>query len=43
MPAYDLSRRYFLRAGAVTAAASVSGWFAPLATAAADDPKRKRS
>src|SRR5262249_20245615 len=38
-----LSRRSFLRAGVVSAAASVSGWLAPLAAAAANDPKRKRS
>jgi hypothetical protein len=43
MPAFDLSRRAFLRTGTVSAAASVAGWFAPLASAAAADPKRKRS
>jgi len=39
----DLSRRSFLRMGAASAAVCVSGWLAPLARAAADDPKRKRS
>jgi hypothetical protein len=43
MPAFDLSRRAFLRTGTVSAAASFAGWFAPLAAAAAADPKRKRS
>jgi Protein of unknown function (DUF1501) len=38
-----LQRREFLRVGAASAAVSVSGWLAPLATAAASDPKRKRS
>jgi hypothetical protein len=39
----DLSRRHFLRAGAVSVGFSLSGWLGHLATAAADDPKRKRS
>jgi hypothetical protein len=39
----SLSRRHFLRAGAVTTAATLSPWFGRLATAAADDPKRKRA
>src|SRR5918994_4286613 len=39
----DLSRRHFLRAGAVSVGFSLSGWLGRLATAAADDPKRKRS
>jgi uncharacterized protein (DUF1501 family) len=38
-----LDRRAFLRAGAVTTAASISSWLAPLAHAAAGDPKRKRA
>jgi hypothetical protein len=39
----SLSRRLFLQAAAVSAGASVSGWLAPLARAAAHNPKRKRS
>jgi hypothetical protein len=39
----DLSRRQFLRAAALSVAGSASGWLAPLARAAANDPKRKRS
>ena len=38
-----LDRRHFLRVGALSAGASLSGWLAPLARAAASDPKRKRS
>jgi hypothetical protein len=38
----DLSRRHFLRVGALSTVASVSGWLAPLATAA-KEPARKRS
>ncbi|MFO0936962.1 MAG: DUF1501 domain-containing protein [Gemmataceae bacterium] len=38
-----LSRRHFLRAGAASAAISVSGWLAPLARLTANDAKRKRS
>jgi hypothetical protein len=38
-----LDRRAFVRAGAISAAASVSGWLAPLADVAAGDLKRKRS
>src|SRR5436305_2949800 len=41
MPSID--RRYFLRAGALSVGASVSGWLAPLASAAAREPARKRS
>src|SRR5687768_4775794 len=43
MSPFDLNRRGFLRLGAVSAAASVSGWLGPLAARAANDPKRKRS
>src|SRR5690242_16837603 len=39
----SLDRRYFLRAGAASFAASSSGWFGRLAQAAAGDPARKRS
>ncbi|HEY2784668.1 MAG TPA: DUF1501 domain-containing protein [Fimbriiglobus sp.] len=39
----DLSRRHFLRTGAVSLAVSTSGWFGRLATAAEGDPKRKRA
>jgi hypothetical protein len=39
----DLSRRHFLRAGAVGLGVTMSPWFGRLATAAAGDPKRKRS
>ena len=38
-----LSRRSFLRVGAASTAATLSPWFGRLATAAADDPKRKRA
>ena len=38
-----VDRRGFLRVGAASAAASVSGWLAPLAARAAGDPKRKRA
>lgn len=41
--ASTLSRRTLLRAGAVSAGLSVSGWLAPMAHAVANDPKRKRS
>ena len=41
MPSFD--RRHFLRVGALSVAASVSGWLAPLAKAAAREPARKRS
>jgi hypothetical protein len=43
MRPFDLNRRGFLRLGAVSAAASMSGWLAPLATATANDPARKRA
>src|SRR5438067_10686244 len=36
-------RRHFLRVGAASLSVSVSGWLAPLARAAADNPDRKRS
>ena len=36
-------RRFFLRAGAATLSASVSGWFGRVARAAAPDPARKRA
>ncbi len=39
----DLSRRRFLGAGALGVAGSASGWFAPLARVAANEPTRKRS
>lgn len=39
----DLSRRHFLRAGAVSLGISTSGWFGRLAQAAGNDPKRKRA
>jgi hypothetical protein len=39
----DLSRRCFLRAGALSVGASVSGWLAPLANATAREPARKRA
>ncbi len=39
----DLSRRHFLRVGAVGLGATLCPWFGRLATAAANDPKRKRS
>ena len=39
----DLSRRHFLRVGAVSLGASLCPWFGTLANAAASDPKRKRS
>ena len=38
-----LQRREFLRAGAASVGFSVSGWLGHLASAAASDPKRKRS
>ncbi len=38
-----LDRRHFLRVGALSVGVSLSGWLAPLARAAANDPKRKRS
>src|SRR5947208_11943187 len=41
MPSFD--RRHFLRVGALSVGASVSGWLAPLARAAAREPGRKRS
>jgi uncharacterized protein (DUF1501 family) len=39
----SLSRRHFLRAGAVALGASVSPWFGSLARVAAKDPTRKRA
>ena len=39
----DLSRRCFLRVRALSVGASVSGWLAPLANAAAKEPARKRA
>jgi hypothetical protein len=39
----DLSRRHFLRVGAVSLGASLCPWFGRLANAAAGDPARKRS
>jgi hypothetical protein len=39
----ELSRRHFLRAGAVSATVSLSGWLNRLAAATADSPQRKRS
>jgi hypothetical protein len=39
----DPSRRYFLRAGALSVGFTVSGWLGRLATAAAREPARKRS
>jgi hypothetical protein len=39
----DLSRRQFLRVGAVSLGATLCPWFGRLATAAAGDPARKRS
>ena len=38
-----VDRRYFLRTGALSVGTSLSGWLAPLATAAAKEPTRKRS
>jgi len=40
---HDLTRRHFLRAGAVSAAATMSPWFGRLASAAAKNPDRTRS
>ena len=37
------SRRHFLRAGSAALTVSLSGWLAPLAYAAGNDPQRKRS
>ncbi|MBX3397107.1 MAG: DUF1501 domain-containing protein [Gemmataceae bacterium] len=37
------SRRHFLRAAGASLAVSASGWLAPFANAAANDPARKRS
>ncbi len=39
----DLSRRHFLRVGAVSLGASFCPWFGSLASAASSDPTRKRS
>jgi uncharacterized protein (DUF1501 family) len=40
---HDLSRRHFLRVGAVSVGATLCPWFGRLANAAAGDPKRKRA
>jgi hypothetical protein len=40
---HDLSRRHFLRVGAVSVGATLCPWFGRLATAAANDPARRRS
>src|SRR5438874_859694 len=39
----DLSRRHFLRAGALSLGVSLSGWLGRLAAAGAGEPGRKRS
>jgi uncharacterized protein (DUF1501 family) len=43
MRPHDQNRRHFLRAGAASAAVSVSGWLDRLAQASAADPARKRA